>query len=240
MNSKAFDEIIQLNKDFYEKIGEDFSKTRQSPWDGWAKTLDVVRKAVNPSEKTKILDLGCGNGRLLKFLLDNKLNNFEYYGYDTDSFLLSFPIAHYDLPFVHFDKMDILKDLGNISGKFDVIFAFGLAHHIPSSEFRIKWFRQVVSILKPNGMFIFTTWNYNRDARFVPANNRFRNLKEELEDGDYFIGWNNLENVYRYVHIYSNIEIERILKSCGAKLLSKFSSDGKNGNLNDYFIVGLG
>jgi SAM-dependent methyltransferase len=134
--------------------------------------------------------------------------------------------------------MDILKDISDISGKFDVIFAFGLVHHIPSSEFRTKWFQQVVSLLKPNGIFVFTTWNYDRDARFTPVNTEIKNFEEELEDGDYCLGWDNKKDAYRYVHIYTTEEIEKILASSNAKLLSKFSSDGKNGNLNDYYIVG--
>lgn len=237
MNFKAFNEIIQLNKDFYAKIGEEFSKTRQSPWIGWSKTLDVVRETLDFDKKVKIADLGCGNGRFLKFLLDNKLENFEYYGYDTDSYLLDSPTTDYDLPFVFFENFDAINEVEQIPHTFDVAFAFGLVHHIPSSEFRLKWFQQVVSKLNSGGILVFTTWNYNRDKRFDPNNNKFRHLKNDLEDGDYFIGWNNLPDIYRYVHIYSENEIQKILEAVDAELISKFSADGKNGNLNDYYIL---
>ncbi len=237
MNSKAFNEIIQLNKAFYAKIGEEFSKTRQSPWSGWSKSLFIIRELLGSDKAVKIADLGCGNGRLLKFFLDNKLENFEYYGYDSDSYLLSTPTEHYDVRVGKFEKLDVILDLDKITQKFDVICVFGLVHHIPSLDFRIEWFKKVISKLNSGGMFIFTTWNYDRDGRFAPAKNKFRNIKDDLEDGDYFIGWNNLKDVHRYIHIYSESEIKRIIDLMNVKLISKYSSDGKNGNLNDYYIV---
>lgn len=236
MNFRAFNEIIQLNKDFYAKIGQEFDKTRQSAWPGWEKVLEVLRGSGQLKGLVHVADLGCGNGRFLKFLIENNFDDIDYFGYDSDDYLLDLPQIHYDVGFYRFQKMDILSDIKKISDKFEVVVAFGLVHHIPSYEYRLQWFSEVASLLKPNGIFVFTTWNYNRDERFKPQNEKFPDLKNELEENDYIIGWNN-SDAYRYVHIYSDDEITQIIKATGLKLITKFSADGKNNNLNDYFIL---
>ncbi len=234
MNFRAFNEIIQLNKDFYQKIGGEFDKTRQSAWPGWEKVWETLVEMSRFDGFEEIADLGCGNGRFLKFLLDHNLEDYEYYGYDSDKFLLNSPAKHYDVGSGNFEQLDILTDLEKINKKFDLVFAFGLVHHIPSYDFRRKWFCDVANLLNPNGIFVFTTWNYNRDERFDPQNEKFLNL--ELEENDYIIGWNK-SDAYRYVHIYSEDEMTKIIESTGLELVSRFSADGKNNNLNDYFIL---
>lgn len=241
MNFRTFSEIIQLNKDFYKAVDEHFSQTRQFPWSGWEDSLTYIKEiqAIN-KEKIKILDLGCGNGRFLKFLIDNNFKDFEYLGLDTNKYLLKEANAHYDVKGVAFKNVDVINDIAKLTEKFNLIVAFGITHHIPSSEFRQKWFLDVSDKLNSNGIFIFTTWNYNRDKRFsqVVKNPPIDRIDiSELEEGDYFIGWDNNSKDLRYVHIYSDKEISKIIDSLNMNLISKYSADGKTGNLNDYFLL---
>ena len=60
-----------------------------------------------------------------------------------------------------------------------------------------------------------------------------------LEPNDYFLGWKNEPDNYRYCHHFSNEEIDRIITALAphATVVESFSADGKPGNLNRYVIL---
>ena len=60
-----------------------------------------------------------------------------------------------------------------------------------------------------------------------------------LEPNDYFLGWKNEPDNYRYCHHFSNEEIDRIITALAphATVVESFSADGKPSNLNRYVIL---
>ena len=78
MTNKGIKEIISLNREFYEKHNESFDKSRSYGfWEGFEEIIEFLPKTP------KILDLGCGNARFLKFLLEKNLLIFSYLGLDN-------------------------------------------------------------------------------------------------------------------------------------------------------------
>ena len=72
--------LLEEIKNSYNKISDNFNITRKNNWDDF----NIFKKYLLDfkNEKIKILDIGCGNGRLIKFL--NELNlNYEYVGIDN-------------------------------------------------------------------------------------------------------------------------------------------------------------
>ena len=65
--------INELNYKFYKINAQSFSNTRSKAWQGWDKLLPLILQFK--SKSLKILDLGCGNGRFIKFLCDKKINS---------------------------------------------------------------------------------------------------------------------------------------------------------------------
>lgn len=61
---------------------------------------------------------------------------------------------------------------------------------------------------------------------------------DSLEPNDYFLGWKNEPDNYRYCHHFSNEEIDRIITALAphATVVESFSADGKPGNLNCYVV----
>ncbi len=61
---------------------------------------------------------------------------------------------------------------------------------------------------------------------------------DSLEPNDYFLGWKNEPDNYRYCHHFSNEEIDRIITALAphATVVESFSADGKPGNLNRYVV----
>lgn len=240
MNSRVFDQIIQLNKDFYEKVGEDFSSTRQSPWKGWSRVIEVLKNHFQSGERLKILDIGCGNGRLYSFLEEN-LGEIDYAGLDSSKILLEDAKAHY--PAAAFKHYDVIKKLDKISDRYDIVTAFGITHHIPSKEFRIKWFKNLANLVKPGGLLIFTIWDfyYDDNIRHAKTYNPSMIDKNELEEGDYFLSWDHIgESALRYCHDFSDDEISSIKKSLensGMQFIDFWRSDGRDNISNEYFIA---
>jgi len=42
MNSKEVRQILELNERFYQSVFREFSKTRQKPWEGWGRVIDIT------------------------------------------------------------------------------------------------------------------------------------------------------------------------------------------------------
>ncbi|MFC1755963.1 class I SAM-dependent methyltransferase [Patescibacteria group bacterium] len=233
MEESKIRETLALNYDFYKKHGEEFSKTRQSPWNGWNKCLETINTHTE-KEQLSVLDIACGNGRFYKFLTDNSNHIINYLGIDNNDFMMVEAVLKYEL--AEFKNIDVLFDLNMIENKYDLVVAFGLTHHIPGKEFRLKWFESLPKLLNTNGILLLTFWNLSEDERFKKAEEA-----NDLEENDYYYGWDDSED-RRYVHIYPHEELENIkdiLNKQNIKLIDEYYSDGKTGNLNKYLIFQL-
>lgn len=62
---------------------------------------------------------------------------------------------------------------------------------------------------------------------------------DDLETGDYLLGWKNLPGQYRYCHHFSDAEIDRLIAELAphASVIASFSADGKTGDLNRYVVL---
>lgn len=64
-------------------------------------------------------------------------------------------------------------------------------------------------------------------------------LRTSLEEGDYFLGWQNKGGAYRYCHSFLDHEIDDLLEYASGKtsLASRFEADGRTKNLNQYLVL---
>jgi len=231
-------QIVKLNNQFYQLISDDFSRTRQKPWEGWGIVVENINKYFEEegriSEKNKdnkcgekgrennfnksILDVGCGNGRFCEYL-SKYFKNFSYTGIDINNDLLlegkekCKKIQNVKCKFI---KKDIFLDISSVKGAYNVICSFGVTHHLPNTDFRDKWFQSLVDLSHKNSepsMIVLTFWDFTK----MP--------------GDYLVSWGERVDIPRYCHKYSNKEIlniSNIFKQNGFKLIDKYNSDNKN------------
>ena len=229
MNKDTFNRLIKLNRDFYDSVGVDFSKTRQAPWPGWLKVFTTIEPLIRGAGQIKFLDLGAGNGRFLKFLQKTPLK-FNYLGVDFSNTMLQKGERAHNIEFRKFDFVNNISSM-NLLGTHNVVTAFGVAHHIPNKNFRKDWFGKISSLVKPGGYFVCTFW------KFDTAKQK-NDVDVELEEGDYILGWGE-SDARRYCHMYSQQELDEIfdhVKRLGLQKIKSFEDDGKDKKSNEYHI----
>jgi len=188
----------------YNLIAEDFSRTRQHIWPGF----DVLVRYVKPNDN--VLDLGCGNGRLLDLLKNQKIN---YIGVDNSSALIT--LAQKKYPGVDFRTGNALN-LPFPDNYFDKIYSIAVLHHIPSQELRLKFLKEAKRVLKPEGLLILTVWDLWQWRGFK-HNFKYAVLKilglSKLDFGDVFVPWQ--KKYQRYVHCFTKRELVRFAQNAG-------------------------
>lgn len=208
MNRDYANYLLQKTKEDYNLIAEDFSSTRSFIWP----ELNVLTNYVKDYEK--VLDLGCGNGRLFEIFKNKEI---EYFGIDNSEKLIG--IAKKNIPFINFQIADALK-LPFPDNYFDKVFSVAVLHHIPSKEFRLQFFKEIKRVLKPKGELILTVWGLWRNKRFLKLIFRFNLLKifkkTKLDINDIFVPWQNKTD--RYIHCFTKTELKKLTKESGLKV----------------------
>ncbi len=135
-------------KDTYNQISTNFSASRNYIWPDLKPFLEDV------PEKASVLDLGCGNGRLLLGLPPK----IDYLGIDqSDSLLEKAKELHPGYKFLEGDITD--KSIWEKLPHYDYIFCVAIIHHLPSYHQHLFLLKQIEKHLKPNGKVLVTAWN---------------------------------------------------------------------------------
>ncbi len=226
MKQKYAKFLLEKNQSDYNKIADIFNKRR----DWIPPDFTILEKYINKGER--ILDLGCGNGRFSE-IVGNKV---DYYGVDVSERLIK--IAEKKYPngkFVVIEPL-ILPFKNNF---FDKVFCLAVLHHIPSKKFRKDFLKEIKRVLKPEGKLILTVWylNDNQKAkRLLFKYTLFKLIgKSKLDCKDILYPWKDSRGetlIQRYVHIFSEKELEKLIQSIGfvvkEKRILERSKKGKN------------
>jgi len=211
----------------YTTQAEEFSKTRTAPWSGW---LELVKKGfIKPNNSYSILDLGCGNGRFLKFVKESaKVEN--YLGVDYSTLLLSqAKLAGGKVLKLDLDNTSWQIPKPEIENDFNFIAAFGIQHHLSSFEIRKYFLQQIAQNLSTDGLAIITYWQFLDYDRYK---NKITPLKTE---NDYQMSFGSNQNA-RFCHYTSQAEIEKLEENSGLELIETFKADGRDNTENIYRI----
>jgi len=228
MNKEYAEYLLKKTKEDYSLIAETFSQTRYSLWP----ELIFFGKYVQEGER--ILDLGCGNGRLFE-LFKNK--NVEYIGVDNVEKLIE--IARKKYPEAKFLVGEALN-LPFPDNYFAKVFSVAVLHHIPSEEFRLQFLKEIRRVLKPEGLLILTVWNFWRRAGSLKLLTKFTIFKifgkSELDFKDIFVPWQKTIN--RYLHCFTKKELENLIKRAGFRIKETgIFKRGEKKNYNIYLIA---
>lgn len=144
-------------------------------------------------------------------------------------------------------KLDAVERLHLHAVQVDYAVSFGFMHHIASFEARALFLQLLCTCVKPGGAVCVSLWQFMKSPRlseqalrFTPAAcEQYGIAQKHLEQGDYFLSWQNDSQSFRYCHSFSDSEIQRLVECVKpyAQLECMFCADGKEGNLNCYLVL---
>jgi len=232
MNSDIAKQLIQLNHKFYNEFGDEFSATRGRLQNGVMKILETIQ------EDESVLDLGCGNGLFLQ-TLSKRGHKSPLLGVDFSLPLLRDAESSGGVEFREVELSGISNQLSVESGKWKVVTMFATLHHIPSNEIRLDILRTVKSLLKPNGKFILSNWQFLNSEKLKSRIQDWSKVglsKDDVDENDYLLDWRSGGEGLRYAHHFSSEELHTLAKQVDMRVEAEFLSDGENGKLGLYQI----
>ncbi|MDP1884516.1 MAG: methyltransferase domain-containing protein [Candidatus Moranbacteria bacterium] len=224
MNNKLINTILQETENGYDRMAEKLSGTRNFFWP------DLAFIGEHISEGARVLDFGCGNGRLLEILRDKKP---EYYGVDVSQKLIDLAKVRYPEFSRNFTKISGQASLPFPDDFFNNIVSIAVFHHFPDKKFRSDMARELYRVTRPGGEVIVTAWNLwqPRYRRYIWKNMvRKVFLFSRLDFGDCEIPFrNNAGEIFRrFHHAYTLNELAGLFSQAGFRIEAAKVVNDKN------------
>lgn len=231
MDKITANNLLRIVHDNYNQIAVDFDMTRKK--EIWPEMLRLSDQVKNGDS---VLDLGCGNGRLLEALKNKQI---EYLGIDNSEELIK--LASLNYPNNKFIVSDILnlETIKEIKDrKFNHIFCLATLQHLPSKELRLKALIGMSRYLSENGRIVLSNWNMWTQKKYrTLIFKSFLNKiigKNQLEFGDILFPWKNSKGEIvseRYYHAFRKRELLNLVKGAG------FSDVTINRDSYNYWLI---
>jgi hypothetical protein len=120
-----------------------------------------------------------------------------------------------------------------------MITSFATLHHIPSREIRLNILEAVHELLKPNGLFIHSNWQFLNSEKLksrVQDWSKAGLSPDDVDPNDYLLDWRSGGEGLRYVHHFDEKELQELAQVTSFQIKDVFYSDGETGNLGLYQI----
>jgi len=232
MNSDTANRLLAINRQFYNRFGDQFSATRQRLQPGVKKILETIQA------DDSVLDLGCGNGNFLREVF-GRGHKAPLLGVDFSLPLLRDAESTLGAEFREADlsQLSVISDQLSVPDPWSLITAFATLHHIPSTELRLDILRTVRKLMKLDGKFILSNWQFLNSAKLrsrIQAWDRVGLNESDVDEGDYLLDWRSGGEGLRYAHQFSAEELSGLANQAGMRVVDSFLSDGDGGNLGLY------
>lgn len=195
--------------DTYGIIANEFDKTRISIW-------KCVQQFISSIDKqSKILDVGCGNGKNIKFMLQNECKNVK--GCDaTPNFVTICRKQGFDV-----DEANIMN-LPYVSCSFDNVICIAVIHHLSSNERRTHAISELLRVTKKGGRVLVTVSSleepFHKSGNIIGSNGQ-----------DLLIPWNTPTKDKigdRYYHLFVKGELEKLCEGLEFSNIESFFEHG--------------
>lgn len=189
----------------YNNFAKTFSNSRKNmKWE----EIEYFLSFLEWKKNSKILDIWCGNWRLLGELYKKWFNTKEYLGIDLSSWLLKEANEVYkDNSFL---ELDMLK-INTLHNKYNVIFLIASFHHLKTIKNRTDVLKKIFNLLEDWWIVLMTNWSLSselnkkryKDAIIEWSKNNYWSLDYNIK-----LWWND-----RYYHSFELKELEFLFLS---------------------------
>lgn len=238
MDPAVADRLLDLNRAFYAGFARQFAHSRSPDQPGWQRLLPFLPASG------RLLDVGCGQGRLAQFLV-RQGSTLTYVGVDDSPALLAIASAQtaslaLDITLAAVDIASAGWQLRLPYSRFNAVAALAVLHHIPGWVRRCELLAQLGSLLAGDGVLVASTWQFMNEARLrrkiVPW--RAAGLApEQVEAGDYLLDWRRGGEGLRYCHLVDASEMIELARQSGLHVRALFHDDGRENNLNLFAVL---
>ena len=251
MNDATARALNDLNLALYRDRAEEWDGVRRRSWDGFERAIQ--RLGTLGRNPLRVLDVGCGNGRLAQALalsLSAQQLTLEYVGVDASAPLLERARARAPrgAGFQHADFVAQAPELALPPGPFDAVVLFGVLHAVPGAARRRALLAAAASRLASGGLLALTRWRFaecaERQARIVPWESYNAGAPHpielaDLEPGDHLLRF-GAHGALRYCHATSAEELDALLAGLGLAPVDAWYDDGQERRENHYAVLRRG
>ncbi|MCC6146596.1 MAG: class I SAM-dependent methyltransferase [Anaerolineaceae bacterium] len=240
--------LLEINRTFYQDYAGAFAATRRRLQPGVHRIL-----AQLSVQERQIIDLGCGSGALALAWGDTGQRGL-YLGLDNSAGLLkearrtvaakSFP----DLE-IRFQEADLSQpgwsDFLLEEPLWSGALAFAVLHHIPDISVRRHLMKQIHLLLQPGAFLALSVWQFQHSPRWMARRLPWETVQinsTDVEEGDFLLDWRYTlpgqepKPGLRYVHLFTQEELNGLASQSGFSVQEEFRSDGQGGRLGLYQI----
>ncbi|MDD3302045.1 MAG: class I SAM-dependent methyltransferase [Candidatus Gracilibacteria bacterium] len=208
----------------YNNFSNTFSNSRiNMKWEEIDYFIKYLKDNIK-DKKVDILDVGCGNGRLLEHLNKQDIGEFDYLGLDSSVGLID------EAKKIHTDnefKVLNMLNLEQLKREINYLFFIASFHHLESIEDRLKVLIQAKKLLKPNGTIFMTNWALESNLNLEKyKDSLINNSTNQYQSKDFKIKIGRFD---RFYHSFSIEELDYLFKEAGLEIIeNKLFSNQKN------------
>ena len=232
MNQQTAKKLINKTRDDYNLIADQFASTRKYNWPDVEYALAVIFKNFDKKKKIRVLDAGCGAGRVRELF---KNHNVDYFGIDISEKLVDIAKQTYH------EENFLVGDITNLpyaDNYFDIVVTIATIHHIPTKMLRDKAIEEIYRVTKPGGWVLIDTWYFWTKPVFVSMIFKSLFTKNNLSFGDFYRPWKDSKGgikTERYFHAWRKRELTASINNVGFQNIStiknKYGFTSKRRNL---------
>lgn len=200
----------------YDQIAESFDTKRKRPWEDVSEFIETI------DENKLALDLGCGNGRHSRLLLEKEIDTV---GIDVSFNILKTALENELSSVTQLLAGVINADVGDLPFKdesFDRVVMIAVFHHLNNLQERKQALKEISRIMKSKGRLLISCW-LRTHPRFEKED-----LKEIIEQGekDVLVPWTmpDKTKIMRYYYLFEIKELVDLIQSTNLRIISNRES----------------
>ncbi|MEM7539904.1 MAG: class I SAM-dependent methyltransferase [Chloroflexota bacterium] len=141
---------------------------------------------------------------------------------------------------INLGKSGWSETVGRVHPAFDIVTCLATLHHMPGYQMRAAIFRELGSLLKPNGLLMISCWQFFDSPKLVKKMVDWQEIglsEADVEPGDGLVPWTQGVYAVRYAHQISHDELVQLTDQANLNIVEEFRSDGRTDNLSRYAVM---